>query len=137
MSEKLAINGVTPVISQEKDWPTHDFGEDDVQAVSEVIRSGKIGKGEQIAAFQREYADRYGRYRHLEDYKPPLDDQPILDNRNQVWVLLPDSVTNATFELMATFQEAPNQKQHLHQPVHYEFPPLFQVKQLDIVKLVL
>ena len=60
MSEKLAINGGTPVISQEKDWPTHDFGEDDVQAVSEVIRSGKIGKGEHINAFQKEYADRYG-----------------------------------------------------------------------------
>ena len=60
MSEKLAINGGTPIISEPKDWATHDFGEDDVQAVSEVIRSGKIGKGEQIEAFQREYADRYG-----------------------------------------------------------------------------
>jgi len=45
MDERLAIDGGTPVRTGSFSGPSHDFGEDDVEAVAEVIRSGSIGKG--------------------------------------------------------------------------------------------
>ncbi|MFL2746658.1 MAG: DegT/DnrJ/EryC1/StrS family aminotransferase [Dehalococcoidia bacterium] len=60
MINKLAINGGVPVVPDPQNWATHDFGEDDISAVSDVIRSGKLRRGELVDAFQREYADRYG-----------------------------------------------------------------------------
>lgn len=59
MSDQLAIHGGTPVRTQPF-GATHDFGEDDVEAVSEVIRTGKIGKGSRVAQFEREFAAKHG-----------------------------------------------------------------------------
>lgn len=59
MDEQLAIHGGTPVRTQPF-GATHDFGEDDIAAVSEVLRTGKIGKGSQVAQFEREFAARHG-----------------------------------------------------------------------------
>lgn len=59
MSEALAIHGGTPVRTQPF-GPTHDFGDDDIEAVTEVIRSGKIGKGERVAQFERAFAAKHG-----------------------------------------------------------------------------
>lgn len=59
MSEALAIHGGTPVRAQPF-GPTHDFGDDDIEAVTEVIRSGKIGKGERVAQFERAFAAKHG-----------------------------------------------------------------------------
>ena len=59
MNEKLAIHGGTPVRTQPF-GPTHDFGEDDVEAVSEILRTGKIGKGSRVAQFEREFAAKHG-----------------------------------------------------------------------------
>ena len=59
MNERLAINGGTPVRTQPF-GPSHDFGDEDIAALTEVIRSGNIGKGPQVAQFEREFADRHG-----------------------------------------------------------------------------
>ena len=39
---------------------SHDFGDEDIAALTEVIRSGNIGKGPQVAQFEREFAARHG-----------------------------------------------------------------------------
>ena len=44
MNERLAINGGTPVRTQPF-GPSHDFGDEDIAALAEVIRSGNPGKG--------------------------------------------------------------------------------------------
>ncbi|MDP6065579.1 MAG: DegT/DnrJ/EryC1/StrS family aminotransferase [SAR202 cluster bacterium] len=59
MSEKLAIAGGTPVRSGEY-GPQHIFGEDDVEAVAEVIRSGFLGKGPKVREFEAAWAARHG-----------------------------------------------------------------------------
>ncbi|MBX3012656.1 MAG: DegT/DnrJ/EryC1/StrS family aminotransferase [Caldilineaceae bacterium] len=59
MSTPLAIHGGPPVRTQPF-GPTHDFGEDDVEAVAAVIRSGKIGKGAQVAQFEQAFAAKHG-----------------------------------------------------------------------------
>lgn len=59
MKETLAIHGGTPVRTQPF-GATHDFGEEDVEAVSEVLRTGKIGKGSRVAQFEREFAAKHG-----------------------------------------------------------------------------
>ena len=59
MSEQLAIHGGTPVRTQPF-GATHDFEEDDIAAVSEVLRTGKIGKGSRVAQFEREFAAKHG-----------------------------------------------------------------------------
>ena len=59
MNEQLAIHGGTPVRTQPF-GATHDFGEDDIAAVSEVLRTGKIGKGSRVAQFEREFAAKHG-----------------------------------------------------------------------------
>ena len=40
MSNTLAIHGGTPVLKDSFEGPSHDYGEDDVEAAAEVIRSG-------------------------------------------------------------------------------------------------
>jgi perosamine synthetase len=58
MAERLAIEGGAPV----RTWPFgpgHDFGDDDIAALAEVIRSGNVGKGPRIAQFEREFAARH------------------------------------------------------------------------------
>ena len=59
MNERLAINGGTPVRTQPF-GQSHDFGDEDIAALTEVIRSGNIGKGPQVAQFEREFAARHG-----------------------------------------------------------------------------
>ena len=59
MNEQLAIHGGTPVRTQPF-GATHDFEEDDIAAVSEVLRTGKIGKGSRVAQFEREFAAKHG-----------------------------------------------------------------------------
>lgn len=59
MAEKLAIHGGTPVRTKPF-GPTHDFGEDDAEAVAEVVRTGDIGKGSHVFEFERQWAARHG-----------------------------------------------------------------------------
>ena len=59
MNERLAINGGTPVRTQPF-GPSHDFGDEDIAALTEVIRSGNPGKGPRVAQFEREFAARHG-----------------------------------------------------------------------------
>ena len=59
MAEKLAIAGGTPVRSGEY-GPQHIFGEEDVEAVTEVIRSGVLGKGPKVLEFEAAWAARHG-----------------------------------------------------------------------------
>lgn len=59
MAEKLAIDGGTPVRSGEY-GPQHLFGEEDVEAVAEVIRSGVLGKGPKVREFEAAWAARHG-----------------------------------------------------------------------------
>jgi dTDP-4-amino-4,6-dideoxygalactose transaminase len=63
MNEPLAIHGGAPVRTQPF-GPSHDFGEEDIAALTEVVRSGKIGKGARLAQFEREFAARHG-VRHV------------------------------------------------------------------------
>ena len=60
MSNRLAIHGGTPVLSEPFDGPTHDYDEQDIAAVTEVIRSGNLAKGPQNDLFEQEFAERYG-----------------------------------------------------------------------------
>ncbi len=39
---------------------SHDFGDDDLAAVAEVLRSGHVGMGPRTAAFERAFARRHG-----------------------------------------------------------------------------
>jgi len=59
MNSTLAIHGGVPVRTQPF-GPTHDFGEDDIEAVSDVLRTGKIGKGSRVAQFERVFAAKHG-----------------------------------------------------------------------------
>ena len=59
MGEQLAIEGGAPV----RTLPfgeSHFFGDEDIEAVSEVILSGRLGKGPKVAQFEREFAARHG-----------------------------------------------------------------------------
>src|SRR5215470_10234856 len=57
--ERLAIEGGTPVRTRPF-GPTHDFGDEDVAALAEVIRSGKVGKGPKVRAFEEAFAAKHG-----------------------------------------------------------------------------
>ncbi len=59
MADKLAIEGGTPVRT-EPFGPGHGFGEDDVEAVAEVVRSGVLGKGPKVFEFEELWASRHG-----------------------------------------------------------------------------
>lgn len=59
MNEQLAIHGGTPVRTQPF-GATHDFGEDDIAAVSEVLRTGRVSKGSRVAQFEAEFAAKHG-----------------------------------------------------------------------------
>ena len=52
---KLAIDGGVPVRSEQDSSPTHNFGEDEIKVISQVIKSGvllKVPAGPEVAAFQ-------------------------------------------------------------------------------------
>ena len=55
MSDRLAIHGGAPVRA-EPFGPRHDFGDDDIAALTEVVRSGHVGKGPKVDAFERAFA---------------------------------------------------------------------------------
>ena len=57
MSDKLAIHGGNPVRT-DSFGPSHDFGDDDAAAVSEVIKSGKLNKGPKIDEFEKRFAEK-------------------------------------------------------------------------------
>ena len=59
MSEQLAIHGGTPVRTKEF-GPSHDFGDDDIAAFAEVVRSGNLAKGPKVAEFERKFAAKQG-----------------------------------------------------------------------------
>ena len=59
MNEQLAIDGGSPVRTKPF-GPTHDFGEEDVEAVAEVIRSGHLAKGPAVKQFEADFAARHG-----------------------------------------------------------------------------
>ena len=59
MNNTLAIHGGEPVRTAGF-GPGHDFGEDDVEAVAEVIRSGNIGRGPVVEQFEGAFAERHG-----------------------------------------------------------------------------
>ena len=60
MTDKLALFGGKPVLPNPIEFKEHDFGIDDINVISEVIKSGEIGTGPQVKAFETEYANRYG-----------------------------------------------------------------------------
>ena len=60
MTDKLALFGGKPVLSEPLEFKGHDFGIDDINVITEVIKSGEIGNGPQVKAFETEYANRYG-----------------------------------------------------------------------------
>ena len=60
MNDKLALFGGRPVLSDPINFAGHDFGEDDIEVISKVIKSGEIGIGPEVKAFENEYANRYG-----------------------------------------------------------------------------
>ena len=59
MGEQLAMQGGAPVRTLPF-GPSHYFGEEDIEALSEVINSGALGKGPKVAQFEREFAARHG-----------------------------------------------------------------------------
>ncbi len=59
MAEKLAIDGGTPVRTGEF-GPQHIFDEADVEAVTEVVRSGVLNKGPRVREFEDAWAARHG-----------------------------------------------------------------------------
>ena len=58
MSNTLAIHGGTPVRKDPFEGPSHDYGEDDVEAAAEVIRSGFTS--DKREAFEQAFAARHG-----------------------------------------------------------------------------
>ena len=59
MGEQLAMQGGAPVRTLPF-GPSHYFGEEDMEALSEVINSGSLGKGPKVKQFEREFAARHG-----------------------------------------------------------------------------
>jgi dTDP-4-amino-4,6-dideoxygalactose transaminase len=59
MSERLAIDGGTPVRTRPF-GAHHEFGDEDIAALAEVVRSGNIGKGQKVDRFERAFAARHG-----------------------------------------------------------------------------
>lgn len=59
MGERLAIDGGTPVRT-EPFGPMHDYGDEEIANLTEVIRSGNPAKGPVVAKFERDFADRHG-----------------------------------------------------------------------------
>ena len=59
MTGMLAIDGGTPVRT-EPFGPMHDFGDEDIEALAEVVRSGVLGKGPKVHEFEDVWASRHG-----------------------------------------------------------------------------
>ncbi len=59
MDDRLAMQGGTPVRTLPF-GPSHFFGEEDIEILSEVIHAGTVSKGPKVAQFEREFAARHG-----------------------------------------------------------------------------
>ena len=59
MTAMLAIDGGIPVRT-EPFGPMHDFGDEDIEALAEVVRSGVLGKGPKVHEFEEVWASRHG-----------------------------------------------------------------------------
>ncbi|MEM7134012.1 MAG: DegT/DnrJ/EryC1/StrS family aminotransferase [Chloroflexota bacterium] len=59
MSEELAINGGPPVRTLPF-GPSHYFGEEDIEILTEVINSGNVSKGAYVRKFEEAFAKRHG-----------------------------------------------------------------------------
>ena len=63
MNERLALDGGTPVRTRPF-GPTHDYGEEEIAALTEVIQAGRetgnLGGGGKVKQFEREFAARHG-----------------------------------------------------------------------------
>lgn len=59
MSEQLAINGGSPVRTLPF-GPSHYFGEEDIEALIQVIHSGNVSKGPLVRQFEDAFAARHG-----------------------------------------------------------------------------
>ena len=64
MNDSLAIHGGTPVRTTPFPQKKYDYGDDDIAAVTAVLRkgneTGSISRGPEQALFEREFADRHG-----------------------------------------------------------------------------
>ena len=63
MSEKLAIDGGIPVVNEPQNWASHNFGNEDIEAMAAVVKLGKLASvpsGPEVGKFQTEFANRYG-----------------------------------------------------------------------------
>jgi dTDP-4-amino-4,6-dideoxygalactose transaminase len=58
LAERLAIDGGTPIRTAPF-GPSHDFGQEDIQALADVINSGSIGR-RRVDAFERAFAEKNG-----------------------------------------------------------------------------
>ena len=58
MPETLALHGGTPVRKDPFEGPSHDYGDADIQAAAEVIRSGFTTNKRE--AFEEAFAARHG-----------------------------------------------------------------------------
>ena len=59
MNKQLAINGGTPIRTGSF-GPMHDYGDEEIDNLTEVIRSGDLMRGPQIERFERDFAGRHG-----------------------------------------------------------------------------
>jgi len=59
MTAMLAIDGGIPVRT-EPFGPMHDFGDEDIEALAEVVRSRVLGKGPKVHEFEEVWASRHG-----------------------------------------------------------------------------
>lgn len=59
MNEPLAINGGSPVRTLPF-GPSHYFGEEDIEALSDVIHSGNVSKGSRVKQFEEAFAEKHG-----------------------------------------------------------------------------
>lgn len=57
--DRLASEGGTPVRTGPF-GPSHDFGDDDVAALAEVIHSGNVAKGPKVREFEEAFAAKHG-----------------------------------------------------------------------------
>ena len=70
MTDKLALFGGKPVLPNPIEFKGHDFGIDDINVISKVIKSGEIGTGPQVKAFETAYAKlslAYGSFKQQKD----------------------------------------------------------------------
>ncbi len=86
MRERLAIDGGAPV-RRVPFGAEHDFGDDDIAALTEVVRSGQVGNGPKVDQFEREFAAGPAREDRLVDGHQGVEHwgQRLSEYRRQSW----------------------------------------------------